>query len=227
MAQNLVGYRNSILGDYVRPYMFQLDIPQIGGNSAEGIQNVSALARSTTLPSYELKNETIAYQGLTLNVASVAQFAGTFDVTFLADHTHQLYRLLLEWQAAAYEPGHMYSASPNSYKVDNVKAYQLDRKSKRVLGYFFGGLYPKSVKGWAVAQENTKPAEFSVTFQYDFFDIVSGAALDNHTITSITDHQGIDNNPIDLASDALVIDGATGGQAVKVPGTVPLAGNQQ
>jgi len=221
VSNNLAGYRNSILGDYVRPYMFKLNLPQIGD-----VETVSALARSTTLPSYTLKDETIAYQGLTLNVASVAQFAGTFDVTFLADHTHQLYRLLLEWQAAAYEPGRMYSASPNSYKVDNVGLFQLDRKSQPIIGYFFSGLYPKEVKGWQVAQGTTAPAEFGVTFKYDFFDIVTGTGLTTHSITQLTDHQGIDNSPIDLATDNIVLGGASGGQGVKIPGTVALNGDQ-
>lgn len=197
--KNLVGFRQTVLGDYIRPWMFQLVIPNVMSDS----RSLTALSRGVEFPTYKVKAESIPYQGLTLKVASVAEFTGTLPLTILGSHTHELFQKFMEWSAAAYEPGHMYSAAPDSYKVDDVKLHQLDRAGKTVMTWCLFGTWCGDVKPWKTSQQDTKPGEFNVTLNYDFFTYSSKSS--ESAVKTDTTGTGIESDQISSATDRVVI----------------------
>jgi hypothetical protein len=170
---NLRGFRTQI-GDYTRSHMFKLYIPQVGP-----MEQISVFARSTTLPDYEIQTAGIEFQGIPIQVATVAKFSNSWTVKFLADEAQVLRNRLYSWSSTVYDANHMQGSSMSYYKSDEVKAYQLARDGSVITTYQFYGLFPKKVKGFEFDHKNVDPQTFEVDFSYDFFSINAEVKTDN------------------------------------------------
>jgi hypothetical protein len=107
-----------------------------------------------------------------LKVASMPTFAD-FTVEILADESQYLRGQILKWMSYIYDPGTMEAGTlgdvNNTYKRDNVKAYQLDRLGNPVMMYNFYGLFPVNCGQPTFQHEPGEPQKFQVTFTYDFY----------------------------------------------------------
>lgn len=165
---NLNGFRQ-VLGDYTRQFMFRIEIPEAISNDTRG-RVTTFFARSSTLPDYSIQEQQIGFQGLKIKVATTATFAD-WTVNFLADEKQYLRAKLLQWASWVYDAGTMTPAAMNAYKVNNLKAIQMDRSGNDVMVYTFYGAFPKTVKSPTFNHDTLELGTFETTFAYDLFTI--------------------------------------------------------
>lgn len=164
---NLHQYRN-IVGDPARPYLFLVVIPEIANDTV-----TTGMARSTSLPEYQIGEVNIPFQGLNVKIASTPTF-NDWMVQFTCDEAHELRRIFLQWQALAYDVGTGTTGHSNQYKSDQLGVAQLNRQGKAIAKYGFVGAWPKTVGAINVGQDqNADYEKFDVTFSYDYFILVN------------------------------------------------------
>jgi hypothetical protein len=164
---NLHSFRQ-IIGDPARPYLFLVNIPQIGRDTV-----VTAMAKSTSLPPYTLGKVPVNFQGVPIQIGTVPTF-GNWNVTFLCDEAHELRKLFMSWQSIIYDIGTGTTGHSNEYKSDQVGVAQLARTGGIVSTYNFVGAFPESVAEITVGHDQGGALEeFAVTFSYDYFIVDS------------------------------------------------------
>lgn len=160
---NLHTFR-TLVGDPARPYFFLVHIPEVANDSV-----MTAMARSTKLPGYELGETRIPFQGMNINIPAPPDVS-TWDVSFLCDEAHELRRIFLRWQSIGYDMGTQLLGHSNQIKSDQVSVAQLSRTGQRVAIYNLVGAWPKAVDDIEVSHDNGSAIEsFKVTFRYDFY----------------------------------------------------------
>jgi len=170
---NLFSFRQTI-GDPGRPYLFLVHIPHIGTDTV-----VTAMARTTTLPPYNVGNVNIPFQGVNIKLGTTPEFAD-WTVTFLSDEAHELHRLFNSWSAIVYDIGVGATGHSNEYKSDQVGVAQLARTGNIVTSYNLVGTWPKTVGEISVGHDQNAAVEtFDVVFSYDYFVVDSD--FGNHT----------------------------------------------
>lgn len=158
-----------IINDVSRPYLFELQMPMIDTDSVK----MTAFARSTTLPSYELEVSDIEFKAQRIKVVSGVAGSQIWSVEFLCDPAFSLRSKFIAWMSLAYEPSRMLIGDPQSYKNDATRITQLSREGTPVQGYNFIGLFPSKVSDMNVAHDSTDYHKFTVDFAYDFFTVES------------------------------------------------------
>jgi len=173
--QNLYNFRR-VIGDHSRAYLFMVSVPPVAGNDAE----LTAFARTTKLPEYNIEKVEIPFQGMKYKVGTVPTF-GDWTAEFLADDAMELRMRFLQWQASIYDAQRQLSGSPAFYKADNMTVRQLNRIGAVVLEYGFIGAFPTQVSEIALDHGNTDVEKFTVTFSYDYYNVnntgVPGASI--------------------------------------------------
>jgi hypothetical protein len=181
---NLVNFRG-LIGDFARSYLFQIHIPQMDDSS----QALTMLAKSTTLPSYNLEDKGFEFQGSKYKMAGHATF-DDWSVTFLADEYHKLRHKFLAWSSLIYDPIRQVPFMAGSYKKNGVRVLQLSKDGQIVSGYEFFGLYPSRVGEINLDQGAKEVETFTVTFSYDYY-IINTDVVGN---TSSVDESKINSN---------------------------------
>jgi hypothetical protein len=148
-----------------------VNIPAIGSDAIE----MTAFARTTKLPGYEIQTADIAFQGMNYKVATSASMGGTWDCEFLVDDAHEIRLRFLQWMGSIYDPERQVAGSPLFYKSDNVTVSQLNRIGSSVFTYQFIGLFPTNVGEITLDHGTQDPEKFSVTFAYDYYAVRAGA----------------------------------------------------
>lgn len=160
---NLHSFRQ-LIGDPGRPYLFLVQIPQIGRDTI-----VTAMARSTTLPAYNIGSVPIPFQGVNIKLGTTPEYAD-WTVSFLCDEAHELRRAFMSWQAIVYDIGVGETGHSNEYKSDQVGVAQLARNGQIMAAYNLVGTFPKTVGDITVGHDqNAAVEQFDVTFSYDYF----------------------------------------------------------
>ncbi len=193
-TRNLHSFR-TIIGDHSRPHLFMVSIPPIGSDNIE----MTAFARSTKLPSYEISTADIPFQGMNYKVATTANMGGTWECEFLADDAHEIRLRFFQWMSSVYDPQRMTPGSPLFYKSDNVSVSQLNRIGTAVFNYQFVGLFPTTVGEITLDHSTQEPEKFSVTFTYDYFAVRAGleaSAAGNVPTSTSTDLPFMGGNAI-------------------------------
>ncbi len=180
--------------DISRPYLFRIELPQFiedGATNYSSQGRISAFARTTTLPEYKISDIDIPYAGMTYRMGGVADFSGSWDITFLLDESHILRQQLLLWQQRAHNPNNLQSFGPGNYKANvsysdtgagSVKVYQLAKDSSVVSTYNFVGIFPRDVQAVELNTDTAdSPEEMTVTFSYDYFTARVGDSQDAPT----------------------------------------------
>lgn len=172
---NLLGFRETLnaIGDFSRAFYFNLIIPSFGRDGFDS-KTLVAYMRSTTLPAVRLK-EKLVNIGNNIEISLVEQVAydHKWDVTFLSDDGNRLRTLFYLWSTRAAAIDRLVPSTPAGYKIDGVKAQQMNRFGELVLEYTFFGVYPKSVSGVLLDHKDDKPQEFTVQFAYDYFNVMT------------------------------------------------------
>lgn len=162
---NLYNFRDTI-GDPGRPYLFLVNIPSIGNDTV-----VTAMARATTIPGYNIGFVPIQFQGVSIKIGTTPEFPD-WTVTFLCDEAHELRRLFMQWQAIVYDIGPGLTGHSNQYKSDRMGVAQLARTGAKVASYQMVGTWPKTIADITVGHDqNAAVEQFDVTFSYDYFVI--------------------------------------------------------
>lgn len=163
---NLYDFRKTI-GDAARPFLFFIQIPEIGTATV-----TTAMARSTELPAYRLGSVPVAFQGVNIKLGGTPEF-GDWTVNFLCDEAHELRRLFFKWQSLAYDIGTGLVGHSHTYKSDQMGVAQLARNGEQVAKYGFVGAWPKEVGQISVGHDQQGSVEtFDVVFSYDYFILV-------------------------------------------------------
>ncbi|MCS7316907.1 MAG: hypothetical protein NZZ41_01105 [Candidatus Dojkabacteria bacterium] len=159
-----------LIGDLSFSCLFQISIPFIETSVNESL-TISALAKTTSLPSYNIGDASIDFHGRKIKFADNASF-DEWTVSFLCDEYHKLRHKFLTWQSLIYDPRRDVLYSPHSYKKNGVKVTLLSKNGEPVTGYEFFGMFPKKV-GEIQLNHQKNINEFSVTFDYDYYIINS------------------------------------------------------
>lgn len=181
---NLYTFR-SFVSDFAFAFLFQINIPFIQADEKEGLI-ISALAKSTSLPAYNIEEKTIDFRDRKIKLGGSASF-DDWSVTFLSDDQCKLRHKFLLWQSLIYDPRRDIIFSPASYKKNGVKVILLSKEGKPSTGYEFVGLFPKRVDQVSIGHGSRNIVEFAVTFSYDYyiinttFDVSSFNTLDKIT----------------------------------------------
>lgn len=163
MSWSLKNFRSNVSSIGLDQY-FTIDIPAI----FLGSDLVTAIARSTELPSKTLETQTISYYGADIKVGSKANY-GDWSVTFLDEHESGLRDNFLFWVEKVYETDSLYNNSHIKYKYNDVVVYKHDPSGKKKSGVRFYGMFPTQVGPISLNHTGGNINTFDVTFSYDYF----------------------------------------------------------
>lgn len=180
MAFNIADIKGALVYGGARPTLFQVIF-------TNPVSNFSALKspfliRATTIPAMELGTIQVPYFGRKIKVAGDRSFA-PWQVTVMNDEDFAIRNDMEQWSHAinnlasninTVQGGVAGSGGPELYKT-NAMINQYAKTGEILRTYAIVGMYPETVStidlDW---NTNDTIEEFSVTFQYDSFEIVGG-----------------------------------------------------
>lgn len=173
---NVNQIRGALTQGGARPTLFQVRIT----NPITALADLTSpfLIRATTIPASDLGTIQIPFFGRKYKVAGDRTFAPwqvqvINDENFRVRHAMELwsYRINGHENNSSTVPG---GVSPNNYKsIAEVIQFGKDGSILRV--YRLHGLYPETINTIDLDWNATDQIEeFSITFQYDYYDVVSG-----------------------------------------------------
>lgn len=178
MAFNINEIKANLQFGGARPTLFKVIMsPPPGVLEISGpLAKLEFVARATQLPASDVGLIQIPYFGRKYKVAGDRTFA-PWSVDIMNDEDFAVRDAMERWnyKLNSYEGNKTLSgASPLDYKgVAEVIQYSKEGEIVRV--YSFQGIYPESVSAIGLDwNSNDTIEEFSVTFQYDYFEVVGG-----------------------------------------------------
>lgn len=129
------------------------------------------LAKGSSLPSATLGAMDVNYMGRAIKYAGDRVY-DDWEITCYQDNTANLRRAIDGWmQSALSHRENQGALSWTEYKAD-LTVVQLDRRDNPIMEYRLIGCVPISLGALELAWEtNDTPAEFPVTFAYDYYDL--------------------------------------------------------
>lgn len=140
--------------------------PGISVNTDE----ILAFCKGASIPSREMGIAEVYIQGRKIPIPGDAQFAGTWDLTFYNDQTHNLRKQLEQW--VEYMDSytlHRREFSGDAYWADKMTISQLDAQNQLVenASWEFYHVFPSAISQVDFgADQNDSVSEFTVTFTY-------------------------------------------------------------
>lgn len=178
MAFNINEIKANLQFGGARPTLFKVIMsPPPGVLEISGqLSRLEFVARATQIPSSDIGLIQIPYFGRKYKVAGDRTFS-PWSVDIMNDEDFAVRDAMERWNYAinSYEGNKTLSGtSPLDYKgVAEVIQYSKEGDIVRV--YSFQGIYPESVSAIGLDwNANDTIEEFSVTFQYDYFEVVGG-----------------------------------------------------
>lgn len=187
MAFNLSTFRSTV-HSIGRNQYFVVKIPPVAPIS----ENLTALARSTTIPAMTHDVLEVWYRGLAMKVQSRPTFP-EWNVTFLCDEAHALRHIFLKWMEASYNVLNLQNKGHNQYKKDGISVSQLAANGTATSTVIFHGVFPSAVGEIEVNQEGNVLETFQATLTYDYYTMNSLAG----EVVS-----GIDDEPLTLENNS-------------------------
>lgn len=173
---NVNQIRGALAQGGARPTLFQVKITNPITILAD--LAVPFLVRATTIPASDLGTIQVPFFGRKYKIAGDRTYA-PWSVQVLNDEDFKVRHAMELWQYRINQhegnlntvPG---GSSPNNYK-SIAEVTQYSKTGQLLRTYRFHGLYPETVNTIDLDWNATDQIEeFQVTFQYDFFDVVSG-----------------------------------------------------
>lgn len=178
MAFNINEIKSNLQFGGARPTLFKVIMsPPPGVLEISGqLSRIEFLARATQLPSSDIGTIQIPYFGRKYKVAGDRTFS-PWSVDVMNDEDFAIRDAMERWnyKINSYEGNKTLSgASPLDYKgVADVIQYSKEGEQVRI--YTFQGIYPESVSAIGLDWNASDTVEeFSVTFQYDYFEVTGG-----------------------------------------------------
>lgn len=175
MAFNVNEIKNQLVGGGARPTLFQVQITNpINGT---GDAKVPFMAKAAQLPASNLGVIEVPYFGRKIKVAGDRTFE-EWTVTVINDEDFLIRNSMEEWMAAINtHEGNVRSpdAGPMQYKGNDATVTQFGKDGTPLRTYSFRNIFPTVVAPIELAWDsNDTIEEFSVTFQYDYWQVTGG-----------------------------------------------------
>jgi len=181
MAFNIQEIRSQLALGGARASLFQVQI----ANPANGAGDIKVpfMVKAAQLPASTLGQIEVPYFGRKIKIAGDRTFA-EWTVTVINDEDFLIRNAMEQWMntinSHAGNIREFGSASPLLYK-SNAQITQFSKTGVPIREYTFNGMFPTEVSTIEMAWETTDAIEeFTVTFQYDFWE-VSGGVTGNST----------------------------------------------
>jgi len=181
MAFNIQEIRSQLVLGGARNSLFQVQI----ANPANGAGDVKVpfMVKAAQIPASTLGMIEVPYFGRKIKIAGDRTFA-EWTVTVINDEDFLIRNAMEQWMHSinshAGNIREFGSASPLLYK-SNAQITQFSKTGVPIREYTFNGMFPTEVSTIEMAWEtNDTIEEFTVTFQYDFWE-VSGGVTGNST----------------------------------------------
>lgn len=178
MAFNINEIKSNLQFGGARPTLFKVIMsPPPGVLEISGdLARLEFLAKSTQLPSSDVGLVQIPYFGRKYKVAGDRTFA-PWSIDVMNDEDFAIRDAMERWnyKINSYEGNKtLAGASPLDYK-GVAEVIQYSKEGDQVRVYTFQGIYPESVSAIGLDWNASDTIEeFSVTFQYDFFEVNGG-----------------------------------------------------
>lgn len=182
MAFNINNFRSNFAGGGLRPTLFEVNIT----TPIDALANVQMPFRvkAANLPSGNLGTIEVPYFGRKIKVAGDRTF-DPWTVTVIDDEDNLIRNALESWMSMINtHQGNLtttQSASPMSYK-SQAQVTHFGKTGNVLRVYNFDGIHPTQIAettlGW---DSNDTLEEFTVTFNYDWWDVVGGMTGDGGT----------------------------------------------
>jgi hypothetical protein len=191
MAFNINEIKSQLVYGGARPTLFQCQIT----NPIQGAADLKVpfMVRSTTMPASTLGTIEVPYFGRKIKVAGDRTF-DTWSVTVINDEDFLIRNAMEEWSSAINTHLENQRATGSSQTADYKSRAQVTQYSKDGLAlrtYSFEGIFPVEISDIGVDWDTTDSIEeFTVTFQYDWWNISSSRTGLGGTGTSVTAPDG-------------------------------------
>jgi hypothetical protein len=181
MAFNINDLRSQLTFGGAKPSLFQVQIT----NPVNGIADIKVpfMVKAATIPSSTLSTIEVPYFGRKIKLPGDRSFA-EWSVTVINDEDFAIRNAMEQWMASINShQGNittLASASPLQYKAQ-AQITQFSKTGIPLRVYNFNGLFPIEISAIDMNWETDGIEDFTVTFQYDWWDITGGITGDANT----------------------------------------------
>lgn len=186
-AYTLKNFRDAVKS-VARNQYFYIDIGS--GKTGHDGNNMTSLARTTTLPAITVGVIDVPFRGLNMRIADKPEFP-EWTVTYLCTEDHALRINHIHWMNQVYNTTQNRNYAHEEYKIDTAKVYHLSSNHQTVYGYKFFGLFPSAVGEMSLAQEGGEAMQFDVTYSYDYFVDGPADGIDNTDGTFLSSNEAL------------------------------------
>jgi hypothetical protein len=175
MAFNVNDIKNQLVGGGARPTLFQVQLtnPINGAGDAK----TPFMVKAAQLPASNLGVIEVPYFGRKIKVAGDRTFE-EWTVTVINDEDFLIRNAMEEWMAAINTHEGNVRDGGNSllaYKSNDATITQFGKDGTPIRTYSFRNIFPTNVSAIDVAWDtNDTIEEFTVTFQYDYWQVTGG-----------------------------------------------------
>lgn len=175
MAFNINEMRSQLIGGGARQTLFQVQITNPA--NAAGDLKVPFMCKAAALPASNLGIIPVGYFGRKINVVGDRTF-DPWTVTIINDEDFLIRNAMEEWMNQI----NLHQQNTNGFGTSSPAAYksqatvqQYGKNGSILRTYNFNGLFPVNVSEIAVDWDaNDQIEEFTVTFQYDWWNVSGG-----------------------------------------------------
>jgi hypothetical protein len=181
MAFNINDLRSQLTFGGAKPSLFQVQIT----NPANGVADIKVpfMVKAAAIPSSAMSTIEVPYFGRRIKVAGDRTFA-EWTVTVINDEDFLIRNAMEQWMASINShQGNITSfasASPLQYKAQ-AQITQYSKTGVPLRVYNFNGLFPTEISAIEMNWEASAIEEFTVTFQYDWWNVSGGVTGDANT----------------------------------------------
>ena len=181
MAFNINDLRSQLTFGGAKPSLFQVQIT----NPANGVADIKVpfMVKAAAIPASTLNTIEVPYFGRRIKLAGDRSFA-EWTVTVINDEDFLIRNAMEQWMSSINShQGNITSfssASPLQYKAQ-AQITQYSKTGTPLRVYNFNGMFPVEVSSIDMNWEADQIEEFTVTFQYDWWNVSGGITGDGGT----------------------------------------------
>ena len=166
---NIESFRNKLGAGGVRPNQFLVTLPAIPGVGTPS--DTAILVTAAALPASNVNPTIVSYRGREVKLAGERVF-DPWTITIINDTAFTLRKYFEAWSNLMNDRAtNTGSIVPATYLYD-LTVQQLDRNDAVLRTYLLKSAFPNTVSEIALAYgQNDTISEFTVTFQYAYFDV--------------------------------------------------------
>ena len=168
MAFNVNGFKGALTGGGARNSLFYVEL----STPFTSLPTAPFMVKSAQIPAATIGTIDVPYFGRQIKVAGNRTFA-EWTPTIINDENFAIRNAMENWSARINafvgNTNTTGSGNPNNYKSD-ATVVQFGQNGQAIKSYKFVGMFPSEVSTIDLAWENEGIEEFTVTFQYDYWE---------------------------------------------------------